>query len=245
MKRALAALLLALGLTLPFAGPKALIADLSDHLVAITTGFAGKELLIFGTVEEGGDIVVTVRGPGRDITMHRKESVLGLWLNTASFSFVGAPSFYAIAATKPLADLASEGELERLKVGLDHMILTPKGRASANLAEEWADAFVRAKQRAGLYGEGMGEVTMISGKLFRARIVLPTNVPTGTYLIDAYQFVDGQAVAAQSLPLVVSKIGMEAEIYDFAQEQGALYGLSAIGVALLAGWLAHLVFRRR
>lgn len=243
MRRLLAALaLLAL---LPLGRADALIADLSEHLVAITTGFSGTEILVFGSVAPGGEIVVSVRGPGQDVTMHRKSSVLGVWINTASFSFRSAPSYYAIAASKPLAEIAGEGELQRLRLGLDYLVFTPKGRASPNIAAEWSQAYVRAKQRAGLFSAEAGEVTLVGDQLFRARIPMPTNVPTGSYQVDVYHFQDGLAVAAQTLPLSVGKVGLEAEIYDFAQQQGPLYGLAAIAIALLAGWLAHLIFRRR
>ena len=43
------ALLLA-GLARP-ASAQAVVADLSDHLIAVTTGFAGTKLLLFGAIE--------------------------------------------------------------------------------------------------------------------------------------------------------------------------------------------------
>ena len=59
-----------------------LVADLSKHLVAITTGFAGTDVLLFGAVEElagasGGDVVVEVRGPHRSETVRRKDRRIG------------------------------------------------------------------------------------------------------------------------------------------------------------------------
>ena len=42
---------------------EAVVADLSKRLVAITTGFAGTDVLLFGAVQGDGDIVVVVRGP--------------------------------------------------------------------------------------------------------------------------------------------------------------------------------------
>ena len=47
------------------------------------------------------------------------------------------------------------------------------------------------------------------------------------------------------MPLIVSKIGFGADIYDFAHRHSATYGAIAILVALIAGWVAHLAFRRR
>ena len=69
-------------------------------------------------------------------------------------------------------------------------------------------------------------------------------MPTGTYRVAVYLFREGRLIGAQTTPLVVSKIGIGARIYDFAQQQSALYGIAAIFMALAAGWLAGAVFRR-
>ncbi|HWL68660.1 MAG TPA: TIGR02186 family protein, partial [Geminicoccus sp.] len=51
-----ALVLLAGGLAARAAG---LVADLSHHLIAITTAFTGSDVLLFGALEEtGGDVVV-------------------------------------------------------------------------------------------------------------------------------------------------------------------------------------------
>ena len=46
-----------------------LVVDLSNHLVAITTGFTGTKVLLFGAVEDEGDVIVTVRGPDQDMVV--------------------------------------------------------------------------------------------------------------------------------------------------------------------------------
>jgi hypothetical protein len=42
---------------------------------------------------------------------------------------------------------------------------------------------------------------------------------------------------------VVSEIGLDAEIHDFADRLALVYGLTAIALAALVGWLASLPFR--
>ncbi len=96
-----------------------LVADLSQHLVAITTGFAGTDVLLFGATEGEGEVVVIVRGPDRPVIMHRKSRVLGVWVNTAQMTFERAPSFYSIARSRPLAEIAQEPALARQQLGLD------------------------------------------------------------------------------------------------------------------------------
>ena len=56
-----------------------LVADLSRHLVAITTGFVGTDVLLFGATDDAGDVVVIVPGPDRSVVVHRKSRVLGVW----------------------------------------------------------------------------------------------------------------------------------------------------------------------
>ena len=45
-------------------------------------------------------------------------------------------------------------------------------------------------------------------------------MPTGKYLASAYCLVDGKVQSAQTTPLIVEKIGIEAEIFDFAHNFG-------------------------
>ncbi len=222
-----------------------LIADLSKHLVAITTGFAGTDVLLFGAIEDPGDVVVVVRGPPQEIVMHRKSWVAGIWINTAQMTFERAPSFYAVATSRPLQEIASEQVLSRHEMGAERVNLElPRAKASPAVAQAWRDALVRNKQRLGHYVSEVGQVTFLGERLFRTLVEFPANVPTGTYQIEVYLLVDGRVISAQTTPLIVGKIGMEAEIFDFAHNFAAYYGLIAILVALMAGWLAHIAFRK-
>ncbi len=245
MIRALAIALLALLASAPLARADRLLADVSEHLVAITTGFDGARILVFGALREPADLVVVVRGPARKAVMHRKGTVAGVWVNTATMTFPQAPSYYAYASSAPLDEIVDPAEQRRLRLGLEDLDLEPSGRASPNLLAEWRDGLVRAKERIGLYVERAAPVIILGGRLFRSNLELPTNVPTGTFLIDVYIFQDGLNVAAQTIPLAVSKVGLEAFLYNVAHQHSALYGLGAILIALLVGWIAHLLFRRR
>lgn len=222
-----------------------LVADLSQRLVAITTGFVGTEVLLFGATEGAGDVVVVVRGPDRPVVMHRKSRVLGVWVNTAQMTFDRVPSFYAVASSRPLDEIATEPVRARHEMGVEYLRLElPPAKASPNVAAEWRAGLIRNHQRLGLFPREVGTITFLGNRLFRANVRLPANVPTGAYQVHTYLLQDARVVAAQTTPLFVSKIGTEALIFDFAYEQSAWYGLFAIVVALMAGWLAHLSFRK-
>lgn len=239
-------LVLAAVTSLPARAQVPLVADLSDHLVAITTGFAGAKVLLFGATDKRGDVVVVVRGPTQLMVVHRKSRVLGVWVNTASMTFREVPSFFAIAASGPLEEIATEAVRDRHQLGIEHLELPLLGRsfASDDIKRQWQEALRRNQQRSGLYGDQVSEVNFLGSRLFRARVALPSNVPTGTYQVEVYLLRDGQVVSAQTTPLIVSRVGLEAEIFDFAHQNAAYYGLIAILVALVAGWLGNAVFRK-
>ena len=221
-----------------------LVADLSDSVIAITTGFAGSEVLLFGATEGEGDVIVVVRGPVGAEVVRRKSRVAGVWVNRGGVEFDNVPSFYHVAASAPLAELLPEEDRRRLEIGHDYLGLRAGAGADGALVSDFRAALVRAKQRLGLYYDALGEVTFLGTRLFRTELFLPSNVHTGTYEVTVY-LVSGQKIVAEfERRLEIGKIGLEAEVFAFAQQQSALYGMIAILVALMAGWLAGFVFRR-
>ena len=131
------------------------------------------------------------------------------------------------------------------RIGVENLSLElPPAKASPNVARAWRDALIRNQQRLGLYRSNeVGNIRLISKRLFSTRVTFPANVPTGAYLATTYLLVDGRVESAESTKITVNKVGIEAEVFDFAHEQSALYGIIAILIALVAGWLAHVAFR--
>ena len=246
MRRALLALLLlvALALRAPAGNAQPLVADLSSHLIAITTGFTGTEVVLFGAVEQPGDVVVVVRGPEGPVTVRRKERLLGLWANGSSVTFTGVPSFYDVAASRPLEEIASHDLLARQRIGVDQMNFVAVGNVSDTARAIFHAALLREKQAAGLFPLVTGRVLFVGRQLFRTNVTLPPDVPTGAYQVSVYLFRNGQIAGAQTTPLLVSQSGVSADIQDFAYRRSLLYGLVAVTLAVMAGWLGSIIFRR-
>jgi uncharacterized protein (TIGR02186 family) len=225
---------------------QALVADLSHHLIAITTAFVGTDVVLFGVSEGGGDIVVTVHGPREDQVVRRKSRVAGIWVNRESLAFRRVPSYYAVASTGPLAQIARPDVVTRLELGTEHLRLEPIDAAGLEISEiaSFQDALVRLKQEQGLYTRTPGEIDFLGEELFRTTLAFPANVPPGIYQVQVFELEDGFATDAQRSTLVVSKVGLEADLFDFAHHRAPLYGLTAIALAILAGWLASVIFRR-
>ncbi|MEM7041734.1 MAG: TIGR02186 family protein [Pseudomonadota bacterium] len=224
-----------------------LAADVSDRLIAITTAFVGGNVVVFGAIEDiDGDIVITMQGPRQDQMVRRKSRIAGIWVNRDRVEFKDAPSFFAIAASRDLDDIAEQSVRSQFGLGVDHLSLKPHDAMaySEDERESFTNAFIRNKQKAGLYSKSPGTVTFPGRKLFRTTFSFPANVPPGHYQIEVLKLKSGQVTAAQQSSLQISKVGMEADVFDFAHQRSALYGMMAIVIALAAGWLAGVIFRR-
>ncbi|WGF88189.1 TIGR02186 family protein [Marinivivus vitaminiproducens] len=244
VRAALAVLLVLLGAQ-P-ASARTVIADLSHHLIAIDTAFAGTDVVLFGTIEGDGDVAVVVRGPDRVQRVQEKERVAGIWVNSSRLDLEAVPVYYAVAGSRPLEEIASPSVRARLGLGLDVLRFEPQSRrraATLNL-DAFHQGLIRNKQRQGLYSRETGEVRFLGNHLFRTTISFPANVPPGTYRVEAYQLRDGNVIGAQSSVLTISKVGFEAAMADFASNHPPIYGLVALGFALMSGWLAGVMFRR-
>lgn len=229
----------------PAAG-QALLADLSQREVAVTTGFAGAELLVFGTVtgdaaQPGADIIVSLRGPNAAVVVRRKVRVAGVWMNGPSEQFDAAPSFYAVSSTRPVETILSADERRRLRIGLASLPLTPRGRIED---PTFRQALLDLKSELRLYDEDPGGVRLVGDRLFSARLFLPPAVIPGPYRVDILLVRDGRVMATRDLPLTVVRAGTSAEIWRIARDQPLAYGVAAVLLAAFAGWLGSVLFRR-
>ncbi|HVH79276.1 MAG TPA: TIGR02186 family protein, partial [Stellaceae bacterium] len=107
------------------------VADLSSHSIAITTGFTGASVVLFGATDGVADVVAIVRGPEHDVTVWQKGKIAGVWANTDSVTFANMPSFYAVAASRPLGDILSPASAALFKIGTDNLKFEPTTSAEA------------------------------------------------------------------------------------------------------------------
>ncbi len=222
----------------------ALVVDLSSNQIEITTNFTGTNLLLFGAIDRKGDVVVVVRGPRRTEVVRRKERVAGIWINRAAVTFESVPGYNFVASSRPLEQIASEETLQRLQIGSERLRLQPVGSANSALASSFRKGLIDLKKRKALYTDMPGNVSIRSEKLFRADLNFPSNVPTGSYTAEIYHFDGGKPVSVNRTQLSVQKAGVEEAIYNYAHDHSAIYGIVAILIALFAGWLGGVIFRK-
>jgi len=226
------------------ADPKPLVADLSENVIRITTGFTGVRILLFGATEKEGKVVVIVRGPPKNIVVRKKEKVAGVWINRREAEFATVPSFYHVLTSEPIGDWLPAQIRKRHEIGVDNLDLLPIGAKDATERARFREALIRNMRRTERFGVAEGGVKIVNGRLFRADLLLPVNVPTGNYNVDVLLIEKGKVRSSQITPLQVRKAGMEAQVYRMANDYPALYGIAAIVIAVVAGLLANAAFRK-
>jgi uncharacterized protein (TIGR02186 family) len=232
-------------------------ADVSARNIAVTSSFNGTEIVIFGAIDgsqqpspESGyyGVIIVVEGiPGRFV-VRRKSNVAGLWLNTASATFDNVPSFYAVASTSPIDEIAPEDFRALHGIGLPHLKFTPAiGQAhplSNEDIKEYRKAIIRLKQNSRLYIDNPFGVAFTGKSIFRASIVLPANVPVGPFETRVYLFRQEQFVSKFSVRHTLEREGLERYLHTFAHRLPTLYGIVTVLIAVGAGLAASAVFRR-
>lgn len=221
-----------------------LVVDLANHLVAITTGFTGTEVLLFGTTDGKGDVVVVVRGPESDAVVRRKGRKLGIWVNEAEMIFSGVPGYYAVATNRPLSEFLPERVAARHQIGVGNLRVAPPENADPAEATSFRAALIRNKIRQNLFFAEPEHIAFLGNRLFRTDMRFPANAPVGTYIVQVFLVENGEVVSAEITPLVVSKVGFEAGVFHFAHRHSLAYGVLAILIAVVAGWTASAVFRK-
>jgi uncharacterized protein (TIGR02186 family) len=251
---AFAAVALALAAA-PAARAETLVFEPSSKRVEITSNFSGTTLTVYGTVERdartvgrGGEyeIAILLIGPDRAVVTRRKDRVAGIWVNRDSRTY-HAPSFYAVATTRPVAEMASPAVLKSVQVGLDALILpesVPGGVEVLAGTPSFRDAYLRLRRREGLYAEFPGTVRRLGQNLWSVTLPIPAEVPVGDYKVRTVLFADGSPLAEHSSGFQVVKSGFEQQVADLAGHNALVYGLLSVAISLLTGWLGGVLFRR-
>lgn len=238
--------------------PENLEADVSTRSVSITSTYTGTEILIFGTVEASRQpsaaagtyqIVAAVEGQPLPVAVRRKSRVGGLWINTETVRFSAVPSFYGIATTVPLDEIAEPEALETYQIGFDYVRMVPWGAAkwaptSKEEADEFRAAVIRLKEKDGLFVQAPHGVTFLGRSLFRATIALPPNIPVGPLTTRIFLFKDGKMISQYKGEVMMERAGLERFLYHAADTRPFWYGLATVLVAAAFGLAAAFLFRR-
>ena len=225
-----------------------LVTDVSKDQISIRSNYSGETLLLFGAIDtqpygEADGVVVVLRGPAQDITLRKKNKQFGIWVNGPAYRLGDLPSFYAVASSRPVAELLASARRAELGIGAD-VLKANNLDANADAEREAIEAFLRLKQQANLFAAQSDAVEIIHGKLFRAEINLPAGMPVGAYTTEFFAFKDGTLIGYQIGELPVDIVGAGHILHEAAYNMSLLYGIFGVALAVFMGWAVAIIFRR-
>jgi uncharacterized protein (TIGR02186 family) len=234
---------------------ESLEADVSARNVRVGPGFSGVEIVVFGAIDnsqqpspESGyyDLIIVVEGVPRRVVARHRSNVAGMWVNTSSVTFENVPTFYAIASTRPLDEIAPDDLRTLYRIGLRHLRLVPAFAQEHALSrqdlDEFREAVARLKQRAGLFIQAPFAARFTGKNLFSSTVRLPANVTVGPFDTRIYLFHEQKLLSEFTVRLYLEREGIERYLYAFAFDYPALYGLSSVVLAATVGLLAARLF---
>jgi uncharacterized protein (TIGR02186 family) len=227
------------------------VADLSQRNVEITANFDGSNILVYGAIKAAPeqeelsplDVIIAISGPSETVTVRRKDKRFGIWVNTDALEIAQAPSFYAVASTRPLADVLTHEEDLGHQVSIRRAIYAVGARSGSEEVENFTDALIRLRKENDLYQQLDGNVRLFDQTLFSTTVDMPANLVEGVYPMRIFLTREGKVVSRLATFIDVRKVGLERWIYDLAHNRPLVYGLLSLTIAIVAGWLASAFFR--
>lgn len=245
---------LALGSAAPAAAQSRdpiLVPDISEHDIVLRQGFTGADLLLFGVILDPGggrmqsdyDVVVVLKGPSEEIQLREKSRLLGtIWVNAANTAYRSVPSFYAVASSRPIADIVDERTAAIYELGLPYLQLSPTGSIDPEEQARFSAGLVDLRERQGLYAQYETGVSVTEGVLYRVRLPIPSNVIPGRYVAETFAIADGRVITSATSEVDVRKEGFEGVVAEEAEDNSFFYGLFAVGLSVFMGWAAGRLF---
>ena len=219
--------------------------DISDDNIKIETNFIGKEVIIFGILNDDQDTILTIKGPERNAVIQKKERILGFWFNTKQITYNQIPSIFFIASSNNIEDILPASTIIKEELSFNYLLenkTSQRNFISGVSLNTWIDNFVRIKKSKNLFKEY--NFDNIDNKLFQTRIFFPAKSIPGEYKVNVYQIENNLILNNKEKIITLKKSGIGSQIYNFAHKNAAAYGLFAIIFAVLSGFLAATLFRR-
>ena len=219
--------------------------DISEDNIKIETNFTGKEVIIFGILNDGQETIMTIKGPQKNAVIQKKERILGFWFNTKQITYNEIPSVFFIASSKNIEDILPASTIIKEELSFNYLLenkTSQRNFISDVSLENWKDNFVRINKNKNLFKKY--NVEKIDNKLFQTRIFFPAKSIPGEYKVNVYQIQNNLILNNKEKIITLKKSGVGSQIYNFAHNNAAAYGLFAIIFAIMSGFLAATLFRR-
>jgi uncharacterized protein (TIGR02186 family) len=218
---------------------------ISQNEINIDSNFNGTKIILFGAKGDAGDIIVAVRGPKKSFLITKKEKLFGIWHSGQRVKIDDLYSYYALFSTFNNIDETNQ-MLEDLELGRNNLrfnatIDNRQDQKKSRENEEIYNNFFENFEKNNLYSIDANKIDFLDETLFKVALNFPKNILQGIYNVEIYLIRNDNLLSFQSIPIYVNQVGINAKIVNFAINQPMIYGIIAILIALLFGWIANFI----
>lgn len=222
----------------------ALTIELAQVKIGVTMGFSGSYVRVFGDRRDlDTDVIITIEGPKRDITIWKKERVMGAWVNRYSMLIEDVPAYYQYALSAPLTKMSVSNVVDAQKIEKTSYVNNLKAQISTD--KQPKDIFVKSlldqKVKQELFFAESESFTFLNDHFFKVHFRIPASALTGEYVIKSLLVKDGEIIQRDEATLVIEQVGANAFINNAAKEYSLAYALICIAFAMFSGWLISVI----
>lgn len=210
--------------------------------------FKGSQAIVTAELPECSGVVVKFVGKDKEIILNKKGKKAFIWLNVAQATVRNAPSIYILTSTDSLDKLCSASEQNKDMLGYNSLKDTIVFNSSLPLTGNEFEEFIKFKEYSGCYYiNNNAEIILNSDdtRILKASIEIPSFISPEEYRIVLYCFHDGKLIDKAELKLSIEEVGLPLFIKNLAANSPAIYGISSIIVAMIAGSIIGLIFTKK
>ena len=161
--------------------------DLSQNEIMIETNFDGKEIIIFGLLEDDHDTILAIRGPNKKLKIQKKDRYFGVWFNSKRVTYSNVPNIFFLASTNKIDEILPESMLIQENLSFDGILRNKnynQNFAFENDQDIWIENFIRIKKEKLFYSQF--EMKKFKNKLFQTSVYFPATTTPGKYTVSVY-----------------------------------------------------------
>lgn len=225
----------------------------SKTLIEIGLSYQGDQIYFFGVspVKDCDLIIRLTAEKSEEVKLSVKGRVGPFWMTVKQYQVSHAPFVYKIHSTKPVEQIVSPETAQELGLGYGavqkqiklHLI---RGQAAADDADRVFKGLVKIKEEANLYNivADPQRLEVAEGRLFKHYFRFPPAATEGRYVVESFAFLQGQMVGYGRDVIQIKKVGLESWLTSVSQNQPLLFGIMAVFIALGAGLLVGMIFKK-
>jgi hypothetical protein len=221
--------------------------NIKPRVLEVSTFFTGSSVTITGKIPSSCDAIVEIIGPLAHDFYDVKGRLGPFWMTREKVRLDGAPCLYILLLPTSL-DWSRNTRVRDLGIGLEYLKSVISINNGDKLSDDMFKMFLGLKSSEGLYGEEVGAISYQGiekgRKGFIAAYTFPSSVVGGRYRVKVTSLKNGVLEDVMTGEFEVKEVGFIKYVHDLATNRSLIYGISSVLIALFAGALMGMLFKR-